>query len=94
MRLPCVLGAFCHVLLLIVSIYLLYFDFQKETLFLIGFFMFVNGALTYLSQRLGEAYFGYGYGVACVASLMLGLGILFHKLQHLEYATFVGQPIK
>ena len=88
-----VLGAFCHVLLLIVSIYLLYFDFQKETLFLIGFFMVVNGALTYLSQRLGEAYFGYGYGVACIVSLVLGLCMLFYKLRHLEYTTFVGQPI-
>ena len=89
-----IIGAFFHILLLILSIYLLYFDFQKETLVLTATYLVLNTGLTYVSQRLGEAYFGLGYCTACFAALMLGVAILMYKLRRLEYITFVQQPVQ
>jgi uncharacterized membrane protein len=41
--------------------------------------------------RLGAAWFGYGFTLAMLVTVLLGLWILNRKLERLEYQTFMLQ---
>ena len=88
-----ILGAFLHVLFLLLSIALLYFEFRLETMWLTLMFLVLNTIFTYVSVGLGIAYYGYGYFAACFLTLIAGVLVLDHKIKNLEYITFVMQPV-
>jgi len=88
-----ILGAFLHVLLLLLSIALLYFEFRLETMWLTLMFFVLNVIFTYASVELGIAYYGYGYFAACFVTLIAGVFVLDYKIKNLEYITFVMQPV-
>ena len=89
-----ILGAFMHVMMLLLTICLLYFEFRLETLALTILFFALNFLGAYLSIGQGIAFYGYGYLGACFVTLLVGLFILDHKMNNLEYITFVMQPVK
>lgn len=89
-----IIAAFCHAMLLILSIYILYFDFQNEALVVTSLFVCLNTVLTLGLQLLGYPYYGLGYLTACIISLITGILILMYKLHYLEFITFVRQPVK
>jgi uncharacterized membrane protein len=89
-----ILGAFVHVMFLLLSIGLLYFEFRTETLIITALFLVCNALGTYGMFALGLAYYGYGYFFACMISLLAGAIILDNRIRNLEYITFVMQPVK
>ena len=89
-----ILGAFVHVLLLLLSIGMLYFEFRMETLVITFLFLVLNTAFTLYGLSLGLSYFGYGYFAAGFVSLVVGAVVMDHKIRNLEYITFVMQPVR
>ncbi|MBU0601471.1 MAG: exopolysaccharide Pel transporter PelG [Gammaproteobacteria bacterium] len=68
-----------------------YLDQRRTILGLCAFFCIANIAFTALSFKLGASFYGYGYAVAVLLTLMLGLRALDRKLGRLEYETFMLQ---
>ena len=89
-----ILGAFLHVLLLMLNIGLLYFEFRREAVVVTVLFLVGNFAFTWLSLSGGLAWYGYGYLAACFVTLLAGVIILDHRIRNLEYITFVMQPVR
>ncbi len=89
-----ILAAFAQVLLMILFIFLMYFDWRRESFVLALVFVTSNGLLTALSIRLGDAYHGFGYLAACLISLGVGLLVLERRLDDLEFETFAKQPLR
>jgi len=51
----------------------------------------LNFTLSAVSIRLGPEFFGYGFGVALLGTLLLGLVLLQRLFRKLEYQTFMLQ---
>ncbi|MBI4575549.1 MAG: exopolysaccharide Pel transporter PelG [Planctomycetes bacterium] len=88
-----ILGAFLHTVFLTLLIMVLYFDLRLEALRLSGLFCVLNLGLTLASQRMGFAWFGYGYAAAALVCLGLAYLILARRVRRLLFLTFVGQPV-
>ena len=89
----CILASFLQALLLMLLVILLYFDCRREVLTLSILFTVLNGLLTFLTIKAGYAFFGYGYAAACFVPLLVGVFLLDRRILHLEFYTFVKQPI-
>ncbi len=87
------LGAVFHVLVLVLMIVLLYFDFRGATLIVSGFFFFSNLALSWWSVNLAPWAYGWGYLISTALTLFVALVLLWNRLSNLEYLTFMRQPI-
>jgi len=87
------IAVFLQMLLLTVMIFLLYFDIRKKVAIVTGVFFLANFGLTLLTLKLGYVFYGYGYLFACLIALIIGYAFLNRHLQHLEYHTFVSQPL-
>ncbi len=72
---------------------LLYFDHQKEALYVSASFCALNALFTDLSLRAGLLAYGYGYALAAFISLSLALYYLNERLRLLHYWTFSRQPM-
>ncbi|MGL6079467.1 exopolysaccharide Pel transporter PelG [Methyloversatilis discipulorum] len=68
-----------------------YLDQRRIILALCGFFCLSNITFTALSFQLGASFYGYGYALSVLLTLMLGLWALDRKLGRLEYETFMLQ---
>jgi uncharacterized membrane protein len=68
-----------------------YLDQRRLILGLCGFFCLSNIAFTALSFQLGASFYGYGYALSVLLTLLLGLYALDRKLGRLEYETFMLQ---
>jgi len=79
--------------ILLLSIGLLYFEFRKEAMWLTILFLATNLAATLVTLRLGLPFYGYGYLTACFVALLTGVLVMDRKITHLEYITFVQQPV-
>ncbi len=88
-----ILGAFLQSLFLLTVIILFYFDLRGQALVLSLFFLTANGLLSWLSLKLGFPYYGYGYALASLLSLLLGAAMLEWGLKNLEYLVFAKQPV-
>ena len=86
-----VIGAFFHILFLIMLIILLYFDLQKRALALVALFAVLNLAATWLTTRYDPRFYGLGYLLTSLVSMIAAFAILARDLQRLEYITFVRQ---
>lgn len=89
-----ILGAFLHVLLLLLNIGLLYFEFRREAMAVTLLFLATNLIFTWLSLDGGLAWYGYGYLASCLVTLLAGVLILDNRVTNLEYITFVTQPVR
>ena len=68
-----------------------YLDKRRIVLLLCAVFVVLNIVLTLLSLKLGPAYYGYGFALSLLFSVLLGMTLLDRKLDKLEYSTFMLQ---
>ncbi|SOZ39346.1 exopolysaccharide Pel transporter PelG [Cupriavidus neocaledonicus] len=86
-----VIGASLQVVLLgVLNIYF-YLDRRREVLLLTALFVVLNFALTLVTLQLGPAWYGYGFAVSLLVVVALALAMLDHKLERLEYETYMLQ---
>ena len=78
---------------LFLSILTVYFYLDKRTvvLALCGLFVALNAGLTAISIALGPAYYGYGFAVALLVTVVTGFKALERSFGRLEYSTFMLQ---
>lgn len=69
-----------------------YLDKRRPVLLLTGFFVLLNISLSWLSIQLGPYFFGYGFALALLLTIALGMAILDRTFDRLEYETFMLQP--
>ncbi|MBI5138093.1 MAG: exopolysaccharide Pel transporter PelG [Nitrospirae bacterium] len=84
-----VLGALFYTLVLLVSIILSYLDHRRANLMLQLLFLVLNGGFTYLSIRLGFAYYGLGFFAASLVTFVVGYTMLMNALRDLPYLVFI-----
>lgn len=68
-----------------------YLDKRRVVLALSLFFAAANITATLVTQYLGPSFYGYGFAIAVSLTALLGLATLSHKLDRLEYETFMLQ---
>ena len=86
-RLTC-LGALFHVLLLITTLILLYFDLRKQAVISCLTFLVLNAGGAFLCLEIGVESYGLGYAVAALVALVLAFSFLTRGLNELDYQTF------
>lgn len=86
------LAAVVQACAIIVLNVLLYFDHQPEGLAIAASLCVINAVLTDATLRLGLFAFGYGYLIACLFALGLGLHYLNDRILRLHFWTFTRQP--
>jgi uncharacterized membrane protein len=84
-------GASLQVGLLALLNVFFYLDQRRIVLVLCALFALTNMGLTLLTLRLGAGWYGYGYSLAALLTLVTGLYMLDRKLDRLEYETFMLQ---
>jgi uncharacterized membrane protein len=86
-----VVGASMQVVLLGILNVLFYLDQRRSVVVLTGALPVLNILLTGVSLWLGPSWFGYGFALAMLCTVLLGIWILNRKLEVLEYETFMLQ---
>jgi polysaccharide biosynthesis protein PelG len=66
-----------------------YLDERRTVLFLCILFVVSNALLTFISLHLGPAYFGYGFAISLLISVVAGVKALEKSMSELEYTTFM-----
>ncbi|MBF8272764.1 MAG: hypothetical protein HW380_1869 [Magnetococcales bacterium] len=84
-----VLGAFFHLMVQFLGIFLSYFDFRRDILFISCFFLVTNGLFTWVFMKQGFAFYGFGYFLASLTTFAVAYIITFFKVKELLYQTFV-----
>jgi len=80
-------------LLWVLLLFLLYLDRRKAVLLVVVLFVLGNAGLTLASFALGEAFYGAGSLLASWAAALASWLLLCAHLRHLEYHTFMTQPV-
>jgi uncharacterized membrane protein len=86
-----VVAAGLQVVLLGVLNVFFYLDKRHIVVFLCTLFLLLNVALTSLSLYLGASFYGYGFALALLITVLTGMHMLSRKLDMLEYETFMLQ---
>lgn len=86
-----VVGAALQVVLLGILNVLFYLDQRRAVVLLTATLPLANILFTAISLQLGAAWFGYGFALAMLVTVLLGIWILNRKLEALEYQTFMLQ---
>ncbi|GAB1235346.1 exopolysaccharide Pel transporter PelG [Ferrigenium sp. UT5] len=68
-----------------------YLDKRHIVVFLCALFLISNVALTALSIYLGASFYGYGFALSLLITVLAGMHLLSRKLDLLEYETFMLQ---
>lgn len=68
-----------------------YLDKRRTVLAVTSLFLVLNGALTWGTLHLGVTWFGYGFALAVLLTVIAGFYLLDRKLESLEYETFMLQ---
>jgi polysaccharide biosynthesis protein PelG len=82
-----------QVFLLITILILLYLDLRGSVLIVSCVFLITNLGFTLATIQAGYAYYGYGFLLASLVSLVVALLLLDNRMRNLEYLTFVRQPL-
>lgn len=86
-----VVGAGLQVVMLGILNVLFYLDQRRMVVWLTLMFLLTNIAFTAASLHLGAAWFGYGFALAMLVTVLAGIWMLNRKLELLEYETFMLQ---
>jgi len=78
------------VLLGLLNVYF-YLDKRRTVLGVTLLFLVLNGLFTWASLYLGVTWFGYGFALAVLATVLAGFYLLDKKMETLEYETFMLQ---
>ncbi len=90
----CCIGAFFHVLLLVVILIQLYFDLRSNALWTAIVFLALNGAMAVWSVSTGLHSYGVGYAIASFFGLVFGYWMLTRNYDRLEYLAFTTAPVE
>ena len=90
-RVAAVAGVF-HVLLLVLFVVLLYFDFRESVMWLSLLFFVSNTVFTWLTLEKLHL-MGWGYLASAFVTTVAAFALLWNRLDNLEFVTFVQQPI-
>lgn len=85
------LGASLQVGLLALLNVFFYLDQRRTIVWLCLMFCGLNLVLTLVTFELGAAWYGYGYAMAVLVTLVSGVLVLNHKMRRLEFDTFMLQ---
>lgn len=89
----CVVAATIHILIQSIVVFLYYFDFQKESLF-VAFCMFAsNLILAFVFVDTPFKYAGYGYALSLLITFLIALWIAVYKFKRLSYYTFTSSSM-
>jgi uncharacterized membrane protein len=86
-----VVGVALQVVLLGILNVLFYLDQRRAVVGLTGLLVVSNTVFTAISLYLGAAWFGYGFALAMLLTVLTGIWVLSKKLERLEYQTFMLQ---
>jgi len=86
-----VVGAALQVMLLGILNVLFYLDKRRSVVALTALLVISNAVFTAISLHLGVAWFGYGFTLAMLVTVLSGIWVLNRKLESLEYQTFMFQ---
>lgn len=86
-----VVGAGLQVVMLGILNVLFYLDQRRAVVWLTGTLVVTNIAFTWGSLYLGAAWFGYGFAVAMLVTVLAGVWTLNRRLEALEFETFMLQ---
>ena len=86
-----VVAAGLQVVLLGILNVFFYLDKRHIVVFLCTLFLFSNVALTALSLNMGANFYGYGFALSLLITVLAGMKLLSRKLDLLEYETFMLQ---
>ncbi|MCG8606096.1 exopolysaccharide Pel transporter PelG, partial [bacterium] len=82
------IAAFLQMVLLTIMIFMMYFDIRKQLMAVSVVFLLSNLVLTLLTLHLGYVFYGYGYLLACLITLIVAYVLLSRHISDLEYHTF------
>ena len=83
------IGAFFHMLALLLTIILSYSDCRKSILFVQSIFLLLNGSLTYFIMKTDFIYYGLGYMIAAIVTFVVAALLTIKHYKHLPYHTFI-----
>jgi uncharacterized membrane protein len=83
------IGAFFHMLALLLTIILSYFDCRKSILFIQCVFLFLNGVLTFVIMKTDFIYYGLGYMIAAIVTFAVAAVLAIRHMKNLPYHTFI-----
>jgi polysaccharide biosynthesis protein PelG len=86
-----VVAAALQVVMLGILNVMFYLDQRRYVVILTGTLLFCNVLFTWVSLRLGAVWFGYGFALAMLVTVLAGIWMLNRKLEALEYETFMLQ---
>jgi polysaccharide biosynthesis protein PelG len=86
-----VIGAALQVVMLGILNVLFYLDQRRSVVLLTTVLPLANMVFTAITLGLGAAWFGYGFTLAMLVTVLLGMWVLKRKLEALEYQTFMLQ---
>ena len=84
-------AASLQVALLAVMNVFFYLDKRREVLATVALLSILNVLLSLVSLRLGVVFYGYGFALAMLVTLVFSLAVLERKLGRLKYETFMLQ---
>jgi uncharacterized membrane protein len=85
-----VVGSFFHVLLAFVSVVLAYFDLRRKLLFVYFLLFATNFGFSLLFVDLGFAYYGYGFFLSALVTLVVAYVLCAWSVGRLPYMTFIA----
>ena len=88
------LGTFFHAFLLVVLIFILYFDRRRIAAMVSVCFLATNSFFTLGVIKFFPEYMGAGYAAAAFVTLVFALCLLSKDVSRLEYLTFIEQPFQ
>jgi uncharacterized membrane protein len=71
----------------------MYLDRQREILVSVGALLLLNTSLSIATLSMGYQYYGLGFAVAALVSMLIALMHLANQLYSLEYMTFASIPV-
>jgi uncharacterized membrane protein len=86
-------GVALQVIMLAVTSMFFYLDRRRAVSWLTFMLFASNASLTYLTQRMGPEFYGYGFAIAMAITSLAGLVALSRTFQHLVRDTFMRQPV-
>jgi len=87
----CTMGAAFQSGVLMLTIVLHYFDSRRAVLTINGLFLLSNLGFTWLGLRLGLAWYGFGYFLACLTTFATAYLLVNRSLRDMLYLAFVRQ---
>jgi uncharacterized membrane protein len=70
-----------------------YLDRRRAVSWLTFMLFVTNALLTWVTQRMGPEFYGYGFAIAMALTSLAGLVALSRTFQHLVRDTFMRQPV-